>query len=513
MPRNGAGVYSTPVGTDAISDQTIESTKYNVNTHDVETDLNLPRPIVAGGTGATNAHDALVALSGEMSNQVVTNYDTFQFMSGSFVSFPGAISAPSSNGASGICYVYLPNQYITLEARDVLTAVKFVRRMNAGVWEPSWTFQQNAADKVAKAGDTMTGTLIIADASPALSLQKSTAGGNNDIFGFKDTQARWLLRLGDSVTEAGGNLGANFKLIRYNDGGGAIDAAIEISRSDGRVLLNGDPISPLHASTKQYTDNTGLAKVAKAGDTMTGSLTISVASYPNLTINKGTGGSASMLIGTRAGLQRWMVMCGNDTAESGSNTGSDFEIRRCDDGGTQLGTSLAINRASGIVAHAKGVTIGSWPLGSAVANTAIGYGGGGSEFGITLRPSIDNTSAVVFYNVAGAGVGSISVTPTATAYNTSSDERLKEDFQTFDAGRVVDDTNVYSFRWKSTGGRSYGISAQQAQEVFPQAVTYVKEQDWYGIDYSKYVPVLLNELKALRARVAQLEAGMASKPA
>jgi hypothetical protein len=61
--------------------------------------------------------------------------------------------------------------------------------------------------------------------------------------------------------------------------------------------------------------------------------------------------------------------------------------------------------------------------------------------------------------------------------------------------------------------RSYGVSAQQAQEVYPEAVTYLKEQDWYGIDYSKYVPVLLQELKALRTRVAQLEAGFASKPA
>ena len=40
----------------------------------------------------------------------------------------------------------------------------------------------------------------------------------------------------------------------------------------------------------------------------------------------------------------------------------------------------------------------------------------------------------------------------------------------------------------------------------------MKEQDWWGIDYSKYVPVLLQELKALRARVAQLE-GAAARPA
>ena len=45
-----------------MADTTIESTKYNANVADVETDLNAPRPIVAGGTGATNAADAATNL-------------------------------------------------------------------------------------------------------------------------------------------------------------------------------------------------------------------------------------------------------------------------------------------------------------------------------------------------------------------------------------------------------------------------------------------------------------------
>ena len=49
--------------------------------------------------------------------------------------------------------------------------------------------------------------------------------------------------------------------------------------------------------------------------------------------------------------------------------------------------------------------------------------------------------------------------------------------------------------------------AQQANEIYPQAVAYDKEKDWWGVDNSKYVPDLLQELKALRARVAQLEGG------
>jgi len=49
--------------------------------------------------------------------------------------------------------------------------------------------------------------------------------------------------------------------------------------------------------------------------------------------------------------------------------------------------------------------------------------------------------------------------------------------------------------------------------VYPQATFHdMKDDRWY-IDYSKYVPVLLQEMKALRARVAELEGAIFPKPA
>ncbi len=62
MPRDGSQIYHRPPGTDGIPDTTIESTKYNINVADVEQDLNLPRPIIAGGTGANNSRDARAAV-------------------------------------------------------------------------------------------------------------------------------------------------------------------------------------------------------------------------------------------------------------------------------------------------------------------------------------------------------------------------------------------------------------------------------------------------------------------
>lgn len=62
MPRSGGGVYSAPSGTLAVSQTTIESTKYNSFVADLVADANAARPIVAGGTGATTASGARTSL-------------------------------------------------------------------------------------------------------------------------------------------------------------------------------------------------------------------------------------------------------------------------------------------------------------------------------------------------------------------------------------------------------------------------------------------------------------------
>lgn len=64
MPRSGGGVYSPPAGTTAVTQTVIESAKYNAFVADVTADLNSPRPVVAGGTGASTAAGARTNLGG-----------------------------------------------------------------------------------------------------------------------------------------------------------------------------------------------------------------------------------------------------------------------------------------------------------------------------------------------------------------------------------------------------------------------------------------------------------------
>ena len=95
MPRDGSNIYHRPPGTDGVPNYTVESARYNAFTADVEQDLNLPRPVIAGGTGANNAADAMNNLGGELSAQLIVNYNSDPFQAGSFYSAAGATGAPT----------------------------------------------------------------------------------------------------------------------------------------------------------------------------------------------------------------------------------------------------------------------------------------------------------------------------------------------------------------------------------------------------------------------------------
>lgn len=105
-------------------------------------------------------------------------------------------------------------------------------------------------------------------------------------------------------------------------------------------------------------------------------------------------------------------------------------------------------------------------------------------------------------------VGTISTNSTSTTYNTSSDQRLKENIaDADDAGSKVDAIQVRKFDWIADGShQDYGMVAQELQAVAPEAVSAPEDPDeMMGVDYSKLVPMLVKEIQSLRNRVAQLE--------
>jgi hypothetical protein len=135
MPRDGSGIYAPPPGTDGVPDTPIESARYNAFVADVEQDLNEPRPIVAGGTGATSAAGIREAIEVPLSMQTVTNYDSHIWENGAFWSAAATATAPSANICAGTCIIPGDDPTnIILEARDLATGIAYVRIKRSGSW-------------------------------------------------------------------------------------------------------------------------------------------------------------------------------------------------------------------------------------------------------------------------------------------------------------------------------------------------------------------------------------------
>jgi len=96
-------------------------------------------------------------------------------------------------------------------------------------------------------------------------------------------------------------------------------------------------------------------------------------------------------------------------------------------------------------------------------------------------------------------VGSITSDTSATAYNTSSDVRLKENIVDAPAGNI-DGIRVRSFDWKSDGTHQpYGMIAQELVSVAPEVVHQGEtDDDMWEVDYSKLVPMMIKEIQDLK---------------
>jgi hypothetical protein len=120
------------------------------------------------------------------------------------------------------------------------------------------------------------------------------------------------------------------------------------------------------------------------------------------------------------------------------------------------------------------------------ATTLAGVSGGGSDAkgidygdGMRLFSSRGSTAArehVVFYNPNG-DVGSIDTNASATAYNTSSDYRLKENIAPMQGAlATVAQLKPCTFTWKVDGSASQGFIAHELQAIVPDCVTGEKDE-------------------------------------
>lgn len=161
-------------------------------------------------------------------------------------------------------------------------------------------------------------------------------------------------------------------------------------------------------------------------------------------------------------------------------------------------------------------------------------GYGTQNIGGAFLGRVDDVGAsLALFYYGSSSVGSITTNGSSTAYNTSSDYRLKDGFRPLeDALAKLMALNPGTFEWKDTGATTDGFLAHEYGAAIPGGATGVKDgmreerypsesildqsgqpvikkrrvPDYQGIDQSKAVPVLVAALQIAIRRIEALEA-------
>jgi Chaperone of endosialidase len=129
----------------------------------------------------------------------------------------------------------------------------------------------------------------------------------------------------------------------------------------------------------------------------------------------------------------------------------------------------------------------------------------------------DDTGNAILFRQSNNDVGSVSVTASTTAYNTSSDYRLKHDIAPMTGALAkVGLLKPCTYKWNADGSDGEGFIAHELAEVCPHAVTGAKDAVdaegkpiYQGIDTSFLVATLTAAIQELKA---EFDAYKASHP-
>ena len=175
----------------------------------------------------------------------------------------------------------------------------------------------------------------------------------------------------------------------------------------------------------------------------------------------------------------------------------------------------ATGRMSMCLAGNVMLSYSSTQVGIGVASNSSGFGENNTRAAIwaysgnslEINDPASATSTAIYFRSGGGNRGTITTTSGGTAYNTSSDYRLKEN--------IVDLPNALStlaqlkprqFSWKETGNTTTGFIAHELAEVCPHAVSGTKDAvdangnpQYQGIDTSFLVATLTAAIQELKA--------------
>jgi len=201
-----------------------------------------------------------------------------------------------------------------------------------------------------------------------------------------------------------------------------------------------------------------------------------------------------------------LIVSTSEGTPTASSKPARLEFRTTPSGSTSPVERLRITSNGNIQAGGGSAQTGERILSFCTAGVINGYG--------TIPTTNASYSAFVFRNFSNSAIGSIECTTSTTAYNTSSDYRLKENVVPL-TGAVdrLNQLQVHRFNFIADPDTTVdGFIAHEAQEVVPECVTGThNEVDddgnpvYQGIDQSKLVPLLTAALQEALAKIETLE--------
>ena len=254
----------------------------------------------------------------------------------------------------------------------------------------------------------------------------------------------------------------------------------------------------------------GEVGIGTGSDSLTRELTVKKNDQCDVAIVAATNQSAQLLFGDTDADNRGIIEYNNGSDYMAFTVAGSERMRIVGDD-LQIGTtsnSYSASATSGLITNGSRLTLNS---------------GTDNIYKVFLNdnePS-GHTGDIVGFGKNTTTVGSITVTTSATQYNTSSDYRLKTDVQPMSSATDrLKQLKPVNFKWIADGTRVDGFIAHEAQAVVPEAVSGVKDEvdadnnaKMQGIDQGKLVPLLtaalqeaITKIETLETKVAALEA-------
>ena len=320
--------------------------------------------------------------------------------------------------------------------------------------------------------------------------------------------------------------------------GDGTGTSVGLNVGAGKTLAVAGTLSVTGSATVEFADGSASTpSITNDGDTNTGIF------FPAAdTIAFSTAGTEDMRINS-VGNVGVGTSSPTDTGSFGrvvdinSSTGGSIALRSSDSAtnvcllGQSGGTTYLENRGAGNIQIYNGGSLRAMidSSGNLLINTASAFdsttrlniqspvGGNGG----VIRTGTNGNFGLFFQNTSGTNVGGIVINSGGTAYNTTSDYRLKEDVQPMTGALAkVATLKPVTYKWKIDGSDGQGFIAHELQAVVPDCVTGGKDAVdadgnpvYQGIDTSFLVATLTAAIQeqqaliqSLTQRIAALEA-------